>query len=198
MDRKVIRFLTNFLLATLFIYFIYTFIHAIDVVNRRHTSTNDGVYVNSVSDAPFMKDLAYKLTKNCQIEECKVQNLLDYVTNIPYQVNNYQAFTPKDTLKHNFGDCDDKSNLLISLLHALEFESYFVLVPKHIFIIVRLETPLDRKGLYVNGEKYYILESTAQNSLVGFELKQDVNEIDSIINPFTNKKLELHNLKFDD
>ncbi|MBD3795266.1 MAG: hypothetical protein IE878_01165 [Epsilonproteobacteria bacterium] len=55
-------------------------------------------------------------------------------------------------------------------------------------MIVRLQTPLDRKGLYVNDEKYYILESTAQNSLVGFELKHDVNEIDSIIKPLYQSK----------
>ncbi len=49
------------------------------------------------------------------------------------------------------------------MLHELGLESYFVLVPKHIFVIVRLDDVHLRhlvKGLYVNGVKYYILEST--------------------------------------
>ena len=101
-------------------------------------------------------------------------------------------------MTQNFGDCDDKSNLLISLLHALNIEAYFVLVPKHIFIIVpivddRLE---QAKGLWIDGRKYYILESTAKNSQVGFPLKYKLDEIDAIIEPFSNEEMEWVDLKY--
>jgi len=196
MNKKVIVFLSNFLLATLFIYFVYTVIYATKIINKRHISTDDGVYVNNVSDAPFMRDLALKLTQKCDNDECKVQNILDYVTNIPYQTNHFEAHKPKDTLKNNYGDCDDKSNLLISLLHALDFESYFVLVPKHIFVIVYLKKDLGKKGFYMGDKKYYILESTAENSTIGFEFEHKLSDIISIIEPFSNKRLELKGIEY--
>ena len=84
------------------------------------------------------------------------------------------------------------------MLYALEKEAYFVLVPKHIFIIVSLEDQrLDhKKGLWVNGRKYYILESTAKNSKVGFPLQYKLEDIDVIIEPFSNKKIQLERLEW--
>jgi hypothetical protein len=73
-----------------------------------------------------------------------------------------------------------------------------VLVPKHIFVIVALEDKrLNRvKGLVINQKKYYILESTAKNSLVGFPLKYKLNEIEAVIEPFENKKVEINTLEY--
>jgi transglutaminase-like putative cysteine protease len=121
------------------------------------------------------------------------------VTNIPYKINNFNANSPQETIQQNFGDCDDKSNLLISLLHELNLESYFVLVPHHIFVIVHLDDiNLNNyvKGLYLNGKKYYILESTAKGSNIGFPLHYRISEIDAIIEPFDNHKLDINKLEW--
>ncbi|MCH9740331.1 MAG: hypothetical protein K0U38_05775, partial [Epsilonproteobacteria bacterium] len=171
----------------------------IGVINRRHISTENGIYINSTTQSPYIEELAQTLTENCNSDLCKVQNILDYVTHIPYKINNFQANSPQETIQKNFGDCDDKSNLLISLLHELNLESYFVLVPKHIFVIVALdEVHLQHfaKGLYINGKKYYILESTAKNSPIGFPLKYKLSEIHAIIEPFSNEKLEIETIEW--
>ncbi len=98
--------------------------------------------------------------------------MLDLVTNIPYKINNSVARSGENVIKQNFGDCDDKSNLLISLLHARSYEAYFVLVPKHIFVVVHLNLILpNKKALYINKRPFYILESTAKNSKIGFPLR---------------------------
>jgi hypothetical protein len=181
------------------LYFLYLFSKAITIVNRRHISTNDGVYINSTSDSPYIEKLAHELTKHCKTDLCRVQTLLDYITNIPYKINNFQAHSPQKTIQMNYGDCDDKSNLLISLLHELKIESYFVLVPKHIFVIVALnEIHLNhfRKGLYINGKKYYILESTSKNSPIGFPLRYRLDEIKAIIEPFENRKVDISQLEW--
>ncbi|SFV53675.1 hypothetical protein MNB_SV-14-28 [hydrothermal vent metagenome] len=188
--------ISKIVLGGLFLYFLYILSQAISTVNRRHISTKDGTYINSTRTTPQIKKLAKILTKNCETKLCSTQNILDYVSNIPYKINNFQAHTPQQTIKENFGDCDDKSNLLISLLHELNIESYFVLVPHHIFVIVHLNENLHRKALYLNGKKYYILESTAKNSLVGFPLHYRLDEIDSIIEPFENKKIEINKLEW--
>jgi len=98
------------------LYFLYVFSKAVMIINRRHISTDDGIYINSISDSPYIEKLAYELTQHCNTNLCRVQTILNYITNIPYKINNFQAHSPQKTIQMNFGDCDDKSNLLISLL----------------------------------------------------------------------------------
>ncbi|MCK4442440.1 MAG: transglutaminase domain-containing protein, partial [Sulfurovaceae bacterium] len=138
MQTKLSNIVSKTILVSLAIYFTTLFIHAIKIVNRRQISTNNGIYINNTTDSQYIKKITKTLTKRCKNNICKVQSILDYVTNIPYKVNNFQAHSPQETIQKNFGDCDDKSNLLISMLHELNLESYFVLVPHHIFVIVRL------------------------------------------------------------
>jgi hypothetical protein len=123
---------------------------------------------------------------------------LDFVTNIPYRSNTFQQYSAQKTIEQNFGDCDDKSNLLISMLHVLGKEAYFVLVPKHIFVIAAIEDKrLDStKGLWVQGKKYFILESTARNSKIGFPLHYKLDELDVIVEPFSNAKLSTEDLEW--
>lgn len=199
MLSKLSETLSKVVLGSLALYFLYLFSQAIQIVNRRHISTDDGIYINSTSSAPYIKELADSLTKKCTNNLCRVERILDYTTHIPYKINNFQAHSPQLTIQENFGDCDDKSNLLISLLHELKIESYFVLVPKHIFVIVSLdETKLKypKKGLYINGKKFYILESTAKNSTIGFPLRYKLDEIKAIIEPFENRKITIQHLEW--
>ena len=181
-----------------FITFVYGTIKVIDIVDKTQVCTSEGTYTSYVTTSDEISTKAYAITSHCKSELCKIQNLLDFATNIPYKTSTFQQKSPQKTIQENFGDCDDKSNLLISMLHALEIEAYFVLVPKHIFVIV----PLDdsrlsrRKGLWVNGKKYYIMESTAKNSEVGYPLQYKLNDIDVIIEPFSNEKVIIKTLDY--
>ena len=179
-----------FIIAIAFISFIYGTAKAIQIVNKTQISTNDGIYTNRVKTSQDITDKALELTENCQNERCQIQNLLDYVTHIPYKINHFKAHSPQKTIQNNFGDCDDKSNLLISMLHALGKEAYFVLVPKHIFVITPIEDKRlgVTKGLWIDDKKYYILESTAKGSEVGFPLHYRLDEINVIVDPFSNEK----------
>ena len=199
MTTKHAHTLSKIILGCLAFYFLYLFTQALNVVNRRHIGTADGTYVNSTHENKELYALAHTLTKNCQNRTCQVQLLLNYVTNIPYKINNFTAHSPQKTIQMNFGDCDDKSNLLISLLHELDIESYFVLVPQHIFVIVsadNIHLNHEKKALYVKKKKFYILESTAKGSTVGFPLHYTIDEIDAIIEPFENRKLDITHLEW--
>jgi len=199
MSSKLSRQLSQVLVGGLVLYFLYIFISALSIVDRRHIGTEDGTYINSTTDSPYLKKLSYDLTHNCNSDLCRVQNLLDYVTEIPYKINRFNANSPQETIQKNFGDCDDKSNLLISLLHELNFESYFVLVPKHIFVIVALDDVHIKhlkKGLYLNGRKFYILESTAKGSSIGFPFRYKISEIHAIIEPFENRKVDIESIEW--
>lgn len=168
------------------------------IVKNQFIDIGNATYVNQVRLDDYSEKLSTFLVKDCKNEQiCEVQSMLDFVTQIPYKINNGVAKNPKRVVEQNFGDCDDKSNLLISLLKVKDYEVYFVLVPEHIFVIINLEDiNLNRQALYINGKRYYILESTATNSKIGFPLKYKLEEIEAVIDPFINKKLVVERLDY--
>jgi len=80
----------------------------------------------------------------------------------------------------------------------LDIEAYFVLVPKHIFVISSLDDKRlkSTKALWINNKPYYILESTAKDSPVGFPLKYKLKDIEMILDPFKNQKVTLSSLEW--
>jgi len=190
--------LSLLIIIIFFVALIYATVKALDIADRTQVGTQNGIYTSYVTSSQDISMRAEELTRGCQSEFCKVQRLLDFVTHIPYQTRTFQQYTAQQTIQQNFGDCDDKSNLLISMLHAQHIEAYFVLVPKHIFVIVPLNDPrvAHKKGLWINGKKYYILETTAKNSYIGYPLRYKLREVDTVIEPFSNKKMEIHRLEY--
>lgn len=194
---KVLK-VSSFLISSfVLVYIFYLIYQSYFIVKNQYLDIGDTRYINQVREDEYTKNLASFLTKSCALNKtCEVQTLLDFVTQIPYKINESVARNPKKVVEQNFGDCDDKSNLLISLLKAKNFEAYFVLVPKHIFVLVKLDEDLNKKALYINNERFYILESTAKDSKIGFDLKYKLEEIEAIINPFINKKLKIKTLEY--
>jgi len=167
------------------------------LVDKKFITIDGGTYINQVRTDTFTKDLSKKITKNCTSALCEVQKMLDYVSVIPYKVNHSLARSGKNVIKNNYGDCDDKSNLLISMLHAQGYEAYFVFVPEHVFIVVDInEKVKGKKALYLNNEAFYILESTAKHSPVGFPLQYKLNDIHAVIDPFINEKVSITSLDY--
>ena len=186
------------IIAIAFIAFVYGTIQAIKIVEKTQVGTSNGIYTSYVTTSEEIQSKAFELTQECSDELCQVQKLLDFVTNIPYHTTTFQRYSAQKTIQQNFGDCDDKSNLLISMLHALGKEAYFVLVPKHIFIIISIDDKRveKQKGLWVNGKKYFILESTAKGSKVGFPLHYKLEDIDVVVEPFSNEKISIEKLEW--
>lgn len=192
------RNLSLLIIAISFVALIYATVKALDISSRTQVGTKNGIYTSYVTTSKEIENKAKQLTRNCKSEFCKVQTLLDFASNIPYQSKTFQKYSAQKTIQQNFGDCDDKSNLLISMLHALNIEAYFVLVPKHIFVIVPSTDKRLRykRGLWVNDRKFFILESTAKNSEIGFPLKYKLSDIDVIIEPFSNIKMPIKSLEY--
>lgn len=188
----------SFLLSALFIvYVIYLIISSFFIVKNQFIDIGDATYVNQVRTDEYTIKLADFLTKDCNKNKiCEVQAMLDFATRIPYKINESIARSAKQVVEQNFGDCDDKSNLLISMLKVRGYEAYFVLVPEHIFVIVDLEKLPNKKALYVNDKRFYVLESTATNSKIGFPLKYKLEQIEAIVDPFANKKLVIKKLEY--
>ncbi|RXK13562.1 hypothetical protein CP965_07110 [Halarcobacter mediterraneus] len=197
-ENKYIYKISIIVSIAFLILIIYFIAKSFFIVKNQFISIDGATYVNQVRQDEYTLKLANFLTKDCNNDEiCEVQSMLDFVTKIPYKINKSVARSPKHVVEQNFGDCDDKSNLLISLLKTKAYEAYFVLVPKHIFVVVRLEKDLkNTKALYINGKAYYKLESTAKGSKIGFPLKYKLEEINAVIDPFKNKKLVVESLEY--
>ena len=196
-NNRFLKYL-SFLLSILFIiYLFYIVVTSFFIVKNQFIDIGDETYVNQVRSDEYTKNLASHLTQNCANDKtCEVQSMLDFVTAIPYKINDSVARNSKQVVSQNFGDCDDKSNLLISLLKVKGYEAYFVLVPEHIFVIVNIQSQENKKALYINDKRFYILESTANGSKIGFPLRYKLEEITAIIDPFSNKKLLINKLEY--
>ena len=196
-DNKYLKYFSFILSFVFIVYVIYMIITSFFIVKNQFIDIGDSTYVNQVRVDDYTLRLANHLIKTCQTQKCEVQKMLDFTTAIPYKINESIARSARQVVKQNFGDCDDKSNLLISMLKVKNYEAYFVLVPKHIFVIVHMnETLANKKALYVNGKRFYILESTATGSRAGFPLKYGFDKIEAIIDPFKNKQLVVDKLEY--
>jgi transglutaminase-like putative cysteine protease len=197
-ESKILNKISLGFILIFIVYLSYIFIPTFFFVKDHHVGLDKSKYVHKVTTKPYIRLLADHLTKGCTSKLCEAQKILNYVTNIEYKVNNWITMSPKKTIEVGYGDCDDKSNLLISLLKVKGFDSYFVLVPGHIFVVTSvLDSRLHNiRGLYLDGKKYYILESTAKNSRVGFPLKYKIGEIEAIIEPFENEKIDVRKIEY--
>ena len=197
-NNRFLKYLSFGISSLFIVYVIYLIFSSFFIVKNQFIDIGDATYVNKVRTDDYTIRLANHLTKNCSGSRvCEVQSMLDFVTAIPYKINESIARSAKQVVTQNFGDCDDKSNLLISLLKVKGYEAYFVLVPKHIFVVVNMQNiKLNTKALYINDKPFYILESTANASKIGFPLKYKFDEIDAIVDPFLNKKLVLRSLDY--
>lgn len=197
-NNRFLKYLSFGISSLFIVYVIYLIFSSFFIVKNQFIDIGDATYVNQVRTDDYTISLANHLTKNCSGNRvCEVQSILDFVTAIPYKINESIARSAKQVVTQNFGDCDDKSNLLISLLKVKGYEAYFVLVPKHIFVVVNMQNiKLNTKALYINDKPFYILESTANASKIGFPLKYKFDEIDAIVDPFLNKKLVLRSLDY--
>lgn len=197
-NNRFLKYLSFGISSLFIVYVIYLIFSSFFIVKNQFIDIGDATYVNQVRTDDYTISLANHLTKNCSGNRvCEVQSMLDFVTAIPYKINESIARSAKQVVTQNFGDCDDKSNLLISLLKVKGYEAYFVLVPKHIFVVVNMQNiKLNAKALYINDKPFYILESTATASKIGFPLKYKFDEIDAIVDPFLNKKLVVRSLDY--
>lgn len=197
-NNRFLKYLSFGISSLFIVYVIYLIFSSFFIVKNQFIDIGDATYVNQVRTDDYTISLANHLTKNCSGNRiCEVQSMLDFVTAIPYKINESIARSAKQVVTQNFGDCDDKSNLLISLLKVKGYEAYFVLVPKHIFVVVNMQNiKLNTKVLYINDKPFYILESTATASKIGFPLKYRFDEIDAIVDPFVNKRLVVRSLDY--
>lgn len=87
-------------------------------------------YFNALKITPDVKEFAANLTKGCSSEKERIMTISTYVAqkirnvNLPLGNAGYKPNDASVVLKNKFGDCRDKSVLLISLLQASGIKAY--------------------------------------------------------------------------
>ena len=83
---------------------------------------------------------------------------------------NDNAKYPIETLGEGEGDCEDKSILFASLARALDYDVRICVIPRHVFVAVRLDSsPLHGElwNISIDDEYYYACETTSYGWLIG-------------------------------
>lgn len=80
-----------------------------------------------------IEKLAEELVQGCGNEDDKIRKIFDYVKKIRYVAielgdGGYSPYEPEEVLENQYGDCKDKSTLLIALLKSIDIEAKPVLV----------------------------------------------------------------------
>ena len=87
--------LSLFIIVIFFIAFVYGTIKAMNIVDKTHVGTSNGIYRSYVTTSKEIHDKAFALTQHCTDELCEVQSLLDFATNIPYRPKSFSSIQRK-------------------------------------------------------------------------------------------------------
>lgn len=160
----------------------------------------DMVIKTNLAPKGSLRSLAQTLTDKCYgKEECEIQSMFDFVTNIPYKTD-HTSRKPSDVLASNWGDCDDKTNLFASLLDEKSYQYTLVYVPHHVFVAVHIKDPSRlswlKARIMIDGKAYYYAETTAKNARIGEFNGQFPNSYIGIYDLQHNKEIDLEKVSF--
>lgn len=172
----------------------------INIFDRGIIEVNGQYIKTNLAKSGELASLASSLTQNCHGNDaCEIEQLFNYVTQIPYRTD-YTSRSPKEVLRTNWGDCDDKSNLLASLLNERGYDYRFVYVPHHVFVVVHLDDesrlPFLSAKLTIDGKAYYYAETTAAGSHIGEFNGQFPYAFDGIYDIVKNEAVNLKKVSF--
>ena len=84
-----------------------------------------------------IRDKVAELTRNLSTPEERIEALFDYVkrevryVSLELGKSGYEPASARDVFENKYGDCKDKSTLLISMLRTAGIPAHYVLIPTH-------------------------------------------------------------------
>lgn len=130
----------------------------------------EGYATNFINVSDTVKEKTDAITTQCEKNDCKAIAIHDYVKNINYTYQNETNKRPTEVIKYG-GDCDEKSQLMASMLKAINVKSILIYTNNHAFIAVEIENEKNLIKPYakieIEGKNYYYAETTDKNSYIG-------------------------------
>jgi hypothetical protein len=111
------------------------------------------------------------LDMDCQNDFCRIQKYYDYVKKIPYERGTEgKDKNAVEVMEQWKGDCDERSDLLASMMLANGYKTILLYTKDHAFTALNIpnyESNENRSYVQYEGRKYYIAETTDPNGQIG-------------------------------
>lgn len=121
------------------------------------------------------------LDMNCQNDFCKITKYYDYVKQIPYEKGiEGKDKNAVDVMQQWKGDCDERSDLLASMMLANGYKVILLYTKGHTLTALNIpnyESNENRSYVMYQGRKYYIAETTDTNGQLGAYNKEVMQNI---------------------
>ncbi|MDD3596742.1 transglutaminase domain-containing protein [Sulfuricurvum sp.] len=111
------------------------------------------------------------LDMDCQNDFCKIQKYYDYVKRIPYEKGTIgQDKNAIEVVQEWKGDCDERSDLLASMMLANGYKIILLYTKDHTLTALNIpnyDSNENRAYIQYQGKKYYVAETTNPNGQIG-------------------------------
>jgi hypothetical protein len=111
------------------------------------------------------------LDMDCLNDFCRIEKYYNYVKRIPYERGTEgKDKNAIDVMKEWKGDCDERSDLLASMMLANEYKAILLYTKNHALTALNIpnfEPHDNRSYIQYEGRKYYIAETTDPNGQIG-------------------------------
>jgi Flp pilus assembly protein TadD len=151
--------------------------------------------VDSKLAAGEVKELVARLTKGRASREAKIDAIVDYLnreiryTGIEFDRASVLPHSPAETLLHKYGDCKDKSLLLVGMLRAAGVEANLALLNAADRLDVPAELPgmglFDHAIVRVSGEPALWIDATDDSARPGQLPDMDRGRLALVVDPET-------------
>ncbi|MEW5832898.1 MAG: transglutaminase domain-containing protein [Campylobacterota bacterium] len=183
--------------ATVFIYRNY--ISDEEYTVPKHISVGKGFATNFINVSDAVKEKTNSITMQCEKNDCKAKAIHDYVKKINYTYQNEINKRPTEVIKYG-GDCDEKSQLMASMLKAINVKSVLIYTNDHAFIAVEMENEKNLMKPYakleIEGKNYYYAETTDKNAYIGAFNNIDPKDFIAIYDVENEYKIKIEKAKF--
>ena len=165
----------------------------------------NATFKNNTDDTGKLKQLAQEITSQCKHDEnCEIESIYRYVTNIPYYAGDDTVKTPIEVLSSNSGDCDEKSFLMATLLKEKEHNSLLIFTKQneiyHTFLGIAIKNDhsfnQNSTFLKIDNQKYYYAETTQSEWEIGNFNGYEKKDIVGIYDIEKKKNISLKKVEF--
>lgn len=182
------------------------------IINRGPTQEEEKAYMQEhnliklgseyhwcgIKESDEIKPITKALDMGCQNDFCKIEKYFDYVKNIPYEKG-----TPNkdknavEVMKQWKGDCDERSDLLASMMIANNYQIILIYTKDHTFAAVNIpnyQTEEKKSYFEYRGQKYYWAETTDPNAVIGSYNRIEAKEIRFAYNANEKKEIPINEI----
>jgi len=153
-----------------------------------------------IQDNEEIKMIRTALEENCRDDQCRIESYFNYIKKMPYEKGEHNKDKNSiDVLIAGKGDCDERSDLLASMMLQRNYKCILIYTNDHTFAGVNIPNyKSDKRKTHIeyNHKKYYYAETTDENATIGGFNRIGKKEIRYAYNTNEKKEIPLNQITF--